>query len=87
MRNLQAQFLQSLLRLLELLRLPRLCQLTLLMPGVHWNCLVQHMLLAIGRWLAKKRGKVSCALVHVNELTNLYVIADKSEYAARVVQS
>lgn len=85
MRNLQAQFLQSLPRLLELLRLPRLFQLTLLLPGFHWNCLVPHMLLAIGWWLAKKRGKVSCALVHANEITNLNVVAGKSEYALRVV--
>ena len=85
MRNVQAQFLQSLPRLLELFQLIQLFRLTLLLPGVHWNCLAQHMPRAAGRWLAKKRGKVSCALVHANELTNLHAAVGKSEYALRFV--
>ena len=85
MRNVQAQFLQSLPRLLELFQLLQLFRLTLLLPGVYWNCLAQHMPSAVERWLAKKRGKVSCALVHANELTNLHVAVGKSEYALRFV--
>ena len=85
MRNVQAQFLQSLPRLFELPRLIQLFRLTPLLPGVHWNCLAQHMPRAAGRWLAKKRGKVSCALVHANELTNLHVAVVRSEYALRFV--
>lgn len=85
MRNVQAQFLQSLPRLLELFQLLQLFRLTPLLPGVHWDCLVQHMPRAAGRWLAKKRGKVSCALVHANELTNLHVVVGKREYVLRFV--